>query len=159
MNTAAHATDRLTAPSKPRPLARLRARLAPSALDRRIAAGADPWTNPELTPRAERLLRRATRRQIADSLESAVVDARGGGRPNPLQMTAPIARPSVAEAGDDLVVLVQRLRAAQPVRPQGVALARMLLVDGTGPLYSAGDALPLVARRALAALDDAPVAA
>lgn len=159
MNTAAHATDRLTAPSTPRPLARLRARLAPSALDRRIAAGAEPWTDPDLGARAARLTRRGARRQIANGLESAVLDTRAGVSPNPLRLVAPVARTTVSEAGDDVLMLAQRLRAPEPVRPQGIALARLLLVDGTGPLYSAGDALPLVARRALAALDEAPVAA
>lgn len=152
MSTVAHATEGLTAPSTPHPLARVRARLAPSGLDRRIAAGEEPWTDAELGARAARLLRRATRRRIAAGLESAVLDARGGSSLHPLRMSAPVAQPAVADAGDEVLQLAARLRAPEPVRPQGIALARLLLVDGSGPLYSAGDSLPLVARRALATL-------
>jgi hypothetical protein len=145
------------APVAPRTRARIRALLHPAALDRRLAAGADPARDPELAARAAVLLRRTTRRQIAAGLESAVAAAYDNGR-HPLSAAAPVAVGSVRDSLDQLTALAERLRAPEPVRPQGVALARELLVDGTGPLYAhqGGGALEQVAISALAALDYGP---
>lgn len=159
MSTVKHAADRLTAPTAPRAWARVHALLHPGSLDRRLAAGADPSRDPELAARATLLLRRTTRLQIAEGLEAAVASAHARSQGHPLSAVVPVAGPAVRAAIDDLVALALRLRAPEPVRPQGVALARDLLVDGTGPLYAgrpAGGELPRAARHALAALDDGP---
>lgn len=172
MAIAHHSSQRpasLTAPGAPsavRPLAaatprtwaRIRALLHPGALDRRLAAGADPARDQELAARATLLLRRGTRLQIAEGLEMAAASARSGHGIHSLSAIVPVAGPAVRAASDDLCALAQRLRANDPVRPQGVALARELLVDGTGPLYVAqnGDALAPLVRHALHALDHGP---
>jgi hypothetical protein len=53
--------------------------------------------------------------------------------------------------------LVSRLSAALPVPARGVAMARVLLTDATGPLYSrqARDGLPAALEAAIAQLDPA----
>ncbi len=55
-------------------------------------------------------------------------------------------------------LLLERLRAPAPVRPQGVAKARLLITDGTGPLWGAGGEaeLSVAAVDALDGLDHGP---
>lgn len=161
MPTARHAHDQAEPPlaaTTPRTWARIRALLHPGALDRRLAAGADPARDRELAARATLLLRRTTRLQIAEGLEGAVASARAGAGAHSLSAVVPVAGGAVLAAAGELVALAGRLRAAEPVRPQGVALARELLVDGTGPLYAArgGETLARLARQARAALDGGP---
>ncbi|HEY4278940.1 MAG TPA: hypothetical protein VGM91_12000 [Conexibacter sp.] len=143
------------APSSPRLRARIRALLHPGGLDRRLAAGADPSRDPELAARAALLLKRSTRSQLASGLESAAAAA-FDGRIRALSAAVPVDNAAVEEALDDLAALATRLRAPEPVRPQGVAIARQLLTDGAGPLYAvhAPGALAETVRSALHALDD-----
>lgn len=152
-----HVPDTALAPVSTRTRARIRALLHPGALDRRLAAGADPARDRELAARASMLLRRSTRLQIADGLEDAVAAAYRGGR-HPFTAAVPVSEPAVREAREELLALTRRLRMPEPVRPQGVALARELLIDGTGPLYAHHGPAVLqgVARAALFALDEGP---
>jgi hypothetical protein len=158
MRTVQHVASRPLAPATPRTWARVRALLHPGALDRRLAAGADPARDPELAARATILLRRTTRMQIAEGLQSAAASARSGAGAHSLSAVVPVAGVDVLEASDDIEALAQRLSSPEPVRPQGVALARELLVDGAGPLYvpHRDDTLALTARHALIALDRGP---
>jgi hypothetical protein len=107
--------------------------------------------------RAVREARRASepsRRRLARNLENAVASAER--RHTPLSAAVPVC--DAAAAGDAraaLLDLAERLRAPRPVDPEGVRLARQLLVDGAGPLYApvhSGD-LRAAALRALATLD------
>lgn len=159
MELVKRTVEQLTPPRAATRMAKLRARLRRGTLDRRLALGVPPSDNAELSARATVLLRRATRVRIAQGIESAVAVAHDVPRPNPLHPGAPVAGQHVRDAIDELVALALRLRAPESVMPQGVALARTLLVDGTGPLYvlhGTSETLPAVARRALDALDDGP---
>ena len=49
-------------------------------------------------------------------------------------------------------LLVERLRAPAPLRPQGVAKARLLITDGSCPIWGVGNEAEL-SEAALAALD------
>ena len=62
---------------------------------------------------------------------------------------------AAGEARGALLDLAERLRAPRPVDPDGVRLARELLVDGCGPLYAPAEPgdLRAAALRALRALD------
>jgi hypothetical protein len=86
--------------------------------------------------RAAREVRMASahaRARLAQHLEQAVARA---DRPNaPLSASVPVCRPAVHQARGALLDLAERLRAPRPVDPDGVRLARQLLVDGAGPLY------------------------
>jgi hypothetical protein len=61
----------------------------------------------------------------------------------------------VFEAADDIDALAQRLASPLPREARGVALVRLLLTDGTGPLYSrrSREDLGAAVRRARAALE------
>ena len=72
------------------------------------------------------------RRQLAATLETVLENAEEPPGPT---AAAPLDREAVLGSRRAIVALVARLRAPRPVRPQGVAMVRRLLVDATGPLY------------------------
>ena len=59
--------------------------------------------------------------------------------------------PDVLEAGAVIATIERRLRAPEPVAPRGVAMVRLLLIDGNGPLYRPGDPGALGSRMRAAA--------
>jgi hypothetical protein len=81
-----------------------------------------------------------------------------GGRPlTPAGglLQAPVCRDRVRDSAEELGDLIRRLLGGGPVAVRGVALASVLLSDGSGPLYrrsSAGDVRARV-REAVDALD------
>ncbi|HKE81474.1 MAG TPA: hypothetical protein VKB54_19300 [Solirubrobacteraceae bacterium] len=93
------------------------------------------------------------RGRLAEQLERAIARATEPRR----RFTAaiPVAGEAAGEARGPLLDLAERLRRPRPVDPEGVRLARRLLVDGTGPLYVHGahGELRAAALRALGALD------
>jgi hypothetical protein len=111
---------------------RLVVRARASALDQELAAGASPESSLALAVHAGRLCEPAQRWLLARSLTRIVAfsDAPAGRR-----LKAPICRPAVQRARDELSAVVGRLSATGPVGVQGVARIRELLADGTGPLY------------------------
>lgn len=136
------------------PSLRLRARvlLRRAALDRLLAAGADPSWAPELELRAAQVTSWRKRRPLALSLDHAVSEAY---RPARWSCAAPLNRPAVRAAAPALLALAAGL--AADVRPgaQGVELAKQLVTDSSSPLYAPGDEEGLremaqIARRALA---------
>src|SRR4051812_27149283 len=129
---------------------RVGARLRSAALDRALVRGAAPESDVALTLHARRLIAPRMRHRLAHTLQGVVAMTR---RP-PL----PPARPpgaQVAGAGADLLALAERLRRPDPVDARGVALVRMLLRDGGGPLHLDRGAgrLSAAAHAAAAALD------
>ena len=94
------------------------------------------------------------RRRLAGQLEHAI--ARAERRYAPFSAAIPVCHEAAAgEARSALLDLTERLRAPRPVDPDGVRLARELLVDGAGPLYAPAEPgdLRAAALRALGALD------
>jgi hypothetical protein len=119
-----------------RTLARLRAH----GLDRRIARGADPASAPLLATRADALVRRATRDELADDLERVLHLARTR---EPWRLGAvPVRAYEVADAAGPLRDLRQVLRGPHAVAPRGVAIARGLVHDGTAPVYARAPGAP-----------------
>jgi hypothetical protein len=114
--------------------AALRARLHRTGLDRDLAAGRRPDSSPAHALRAEQLTSHRCRRALAKGLDRLIAAA---GAPRPA-MTAAIApsRGEVRAARDLLEALAARLRDETAVRPRGVALVRILLVDGGSPAYA-----------------------
>jgi hypothetical protein len=138
-------------------LARVRTVLHAGALDRRIGDGARPSSDPALAARSARLVRCSTRMEVADALASACAAAHDPANRRALS-AVPLAATDVVAAQPELDALIARLRAPEPVLPQGVALAYELLVDGSGPLYArqhsdGGEALARAAVRATVALE------
>lgn len=114
---------------------RVLAHLSSLSLDAQLAAGEPTATHRLRAVRAAMLATPAKRRQLALGWEAVV-------RPDP---STPFMRPSVVEvrrsqvlaALDEIHELVTALRTTRPVAARGVAVANLLLTDGTGPLYNA----------------------
>jgi hypothetical protein len=120
-------------------------------LDRALADGVDPAAHPALAARAAQLVGPRSRRALATSLERLVRELDTGPTPS-LSAAAPFEREQAREARESLLGLASALRAADAVRPRGVALVAQLLTDPeSSPLYvrSAGGALHLKAQAAL----------
>lgn len=115
---------------------RVRAHLGSFSLDAQLAAGEPTTTHRLRAVRAAMLVAPAKRRQLALGWADVV-------RPDP---STPSMRPSVVEvrrsqvlaALDEIHELIAALRTTRPVAARGVAVANLLLTDGTGPLYHAG---------------------
>jgi hypothetical protein len=96
-------------------------------LDQQLAAGANPRASALLAIRGQRLTGRRYRVRVAAGLARAVRDAEA----SPHGFSAAV-RPDRREV---IATLDRRLRASEPVSPQGVAMLGSLLTDGTSPLY------------------------
>jgi hypothetical protein len=131
-----------------------RARTSPARLDSDLAAGLPPACTARHAARAAWLTHPDTRRALAVTLRDLVADD-GRGR---LHRVHP--RSGSAHLRDEIAVLADRLLAVDAPTPQGVALARVLALDGTAPLLAASSADTALAavREARDALD-APVLA
>ena len=130
-------------------IARWRAR----ELDDQLAAGANPSSSEFLEIRAQRLTSRCFRERVAGGLTRAVRDAEASA----LSFSAAVRphRREVIAARTVLATLDRRLRGAEAVSAQGVALLESLLTDGTSPLYMPAEpgALGSRLRSAAAALE------
>jgi hypothetical protein len=102
-------------------------------LDEQLAAGASPDASAFLAMRGQRIISRRYRARVADGLARAVRDARATA--DGLSAAVRPDRREVIAARTVLATLDRRLRSAEPVSPQGVAMLLSLLTDGTSPLY------------------------
>jgi hypothetical protein len=94
-------------------------------LDRALAAGADPASEPVLRERARRITSWRMRRRVAKSLESL---EQGAG--------VPVRRDQLSQARELVEELALALRSRERVSARGVLLAREIVTDGCGPLYA-----------------------
>jgi hypothetical protein len=133
--------------------ARILAWLGSWWLDQSLAAGVSPDAGAMLSLRAHRLIGLTTRRALAAELRELVPRARRV--PHPLDNGVCVCAVGVLEAHEAISELADRLDGWEPVEPRGVARVRLLLRDGTGPLYSESpsDELRRAVRAALAALE------
>jgi hypothetical protein len=145
---------RLRLPRIASPRVRLRVLFHRQRLERLLIAGADPVSAPELSLRAFQLTRRSERRRLAASIDDTLAAA--ARRPRRSASAAPLARRGIRAARVELGALAEALREEPVVSARGVALARRLLTDGAGPLYThRGDGvLRDAAGHALAALGE-----
>jgi hypothetical protein len=137
-------------------LHRLRVRCCLETLDQALAAGADPAASPDLALRARQLTSPEERAATAAALEEAIAEALDP--PRGLTARVPVQAAQVLAARPFLERLAAELREVRAPRAQGVARARRILADGTGPLYAPAPAgeLARLAWRACDALEDAP---
>jgi hypothetical protein len=104
-----------------------------SALDHALADGADPSGSPELALRAKQIVSPKCRELLADSVERVITAAT---RPlTRVSAAAPLRREEILDARPLLLTLAADLRAPGPVRAQGVALTRSMLIDVSSALY------------------------
>jgi len=133
---------------------RVEAMLLSDRLDRVLAAGVEPESDVLLALRAETLAGAQTRTRLAESVARLL---RAADEPDQALSRGPsmAVLPRVRAARPQLEELVARLRASVPVSACGVAQARLLLRDGSGPLfrYEAREDLALLVNRVCAALD------
>ena len=117
------------------------------ALDLQLAAGRPATRNRLRAVRAGMLVAPSARRRLAACWTNLIS--------NPGPRHAPVRWSEVAAAHREIAELADALRVAQPVSARGVAIARLLLTDGTGPLYNARHPqdVRLVARAAVRHLD------
>jgi hypothetical protein len=135
MSATAH-LHRLAAspPRRDTYLTRLRVRLRRDGLDRRIAAGEDPYADADLRRRAAQLTEPATRRRIAATIDRMIDEA--AGPPAPFSSKVPLARTAIITCAPRLSEIAGRLEGDQEVAACGVAQAAMLVREGTSPLYT-----------------------
>ncbi len=129
----------------------LRARFAALPLDRALAAGADPARSAALTRRTAVLSSRHARRRTAAGLRRVLSEPRR--RPG-LSAAVACDGEAVNIARPALEQLERAIRERDSMRPQGLALAHLLLSDPDSPLYRAphAGALYEASRAALLAL-------
>jgi hypothetical protein len=119
---------------RPRCRDRVVARLLASSLDRQLAAGCAPESTQRLATRAAQLASVTTRRELArnfDHLLDSVHRAQVARSPRVLMM-----RDSIKDVEPDLREMLTTLAVPLPASARGVAMARILLTDGTGPLFN-----------------------
>jgi hypothetical protein len=138
---------------------RVTTRLFGHELDRRLAAGERGDRDGRLAERARFLTGARTRERLASSLREVVAAA---DEPPRRDGSVPLARAEVSAAAHELRLLASRLQAPAPVDPRGVAEVRLLLTEGSGPLYNRRSETPLAlaataAWRALAPEESASV--
>lgn len=126
--------DGLVVARRPRLSDRLVARLRARRLDRALAQGTPPEASAPLALRAQRLTEPEERSSIARELRRILREAHQTRRPA-LARIMP-SRGSVWAAREELRRLADTLEDPGPVTAGGVAQARILLTDGTGPLYN-----------------------
>ena len=122
-------------------------------LDRLLAEGRSPATDPQLAMRAGQLARPAVRARLAASLRDAVCSLDDSALAQYLRPEVPVAAASVRACAREIDDLARALTGPSP-RVRGVAIVRGLLTDGAGPLYDGGQAgqlrtIVLAARAAL----------
>jgi hypothetical protein len=119
------------------PVLRMRVLVHRGRLDRWLADGRSPARDARLTLRADQLTRPAQRAKLARSLRRAL---RSLEQPSSRFHTpeAPVDAKSVSVCRHEVNDLVRALTAARSPRVRGVAITRVLITDGGGPLYGSG---------------------
>ncbi|MFL5859902.1 MAG: hypothetical protein ACJ780_03860 [Solirubrobacteraceae bacterium] len=149
----------LTDPTNPRCLVhvrsrartRLRTRLRPRQLDRALASHVSPDSSAALSLRAHTLISMSARAGLAGSISQLVKEAEHST--GPLTFRVPICRAKILRSRETLAALADRLVSRDPVDACGVAQVRLLLTDGSGPIYcrpTADDLEPALKRTLLA---------
>ena len=151
-----------TGPAAPGPWAaerarvtdRLLARVFGVSLDRRLAAGEAPESGRLLAVRAQQIVALDRRRELARHWEHLLGVAAGPSSAGPRAL---LCRDRIVAAAAEVRDLTGQLRTPLPVAAPGVAAARVLLTDATGPVYNRryGGALDERLRRVSAVLDPA----
>lgn len=133
--TRSTAAGDTTAPA-PSVRARMAARLRATKFDRLAAVGGGAPAGGAYAAHCARLTSTAEREAVARSLRRIVRDARGRG---PLMSSrVPLHTSNIAAAEDLIDEITLRLHSPRPVGARGMARLRLLLADGTGPLYRYG---------------------
>lgn len=158
--TISMSTLLLTDPTNPRCIvySRIRARtrlwthLRSRRLDQALASHISPDSSAALSLRARALIGTTARAALAGSVRRLIKEAEHPTRP--LTFRVPICRAKILRSRETLEALADRLVSADPVDACGVARVRLLLSDGSGPIYArpAADDLQPALQRTLVSL-------
>ncbi|HEX3825267.1 MAG TPA: hypothetical protein VHV79_12450 [Mycobacteriales bacterium] len=133
---------------------RVRARLFSASLDRQLADGCSPEANRLLAARAAQLVAPSTCRALSRDLEHLIDQAR---RPPVFTRSprAPLCRRRILAAEPEVRATLTLLSTPRPTAVRGVAMVRLLVSDGAGPLFNRSCPVDLRAlvRQAAAALE------
>jgi len=110
------------------------ARFLASSLDRQLAEGRSPESHRLLAARAQVLVSPVMRRELVDSWENLLVQARRS--PVMRDPRAPFNRQGIIECECDIQEMLKALLTPSPVPARGMAMASWLLRDGGGPIYN-----------------------
>ena len=113
---------------------RIAAFLLAPALDRRLAAGASLDESVLLAARAQMLCSLAQRQRLTRSWLAVLHSA--ARKPGLLSSRTSLRRSAVASAHGDIRLMLAVVQGTPAIRPRGLALAHLLLTDGTGPLHN-----------------------
>ena len=114
---------------------RIAARLFADKFDRMLAVGVPAPAGSALAAHAARVTSFDERVGLARTLRS-VLDA--SNRDAPMSSRIPLNAHNIAAARHRIEEIALRLHSPLPVSPRGMARLRLLLSDGTGPLYRYG---------------------
>ena len=134
---------------------RVATRLFASSLDRKLAQGRSPESSRLLAARAQVLVSAVSRRELVDSWENLLVQAR---RPPAMRSPRVLCnRDYIIASESDIREMLNAILAPLPSSARGAAMASWLLRDGTGSIYNrrlSGD-LDVSVREVIAQLDPA----
>ena len=128
------------------------AKLRGASLDDKLAEGHAPDTSPLLAARAQLLVSLTKRRALSENWLDLLIQVR---RPfSPLDPRVPIVRGRIIGAQAQVEALAEALLTPMPTS-RGVAMARSLLSDGSGPIYYSACSVDLAStlREIIAHLD------
>jgi hypothetical protein len=132
-------------------MTRLQVRFFAGRLDRDIEAGVPAEPGSALALHMVRLTSAEERQALARSLRHVVAHPCHTGRVVPMRV--PVHPQRIAACRDVIDDITLLLHSPRPVRARGMARLRMLLSDGSGPLYRNGrGSLAAELRGVLAAL-------
>ena len=112
---------------------RLFARLHAFTLDLSLARGSSPDSTVALSLRAQTLHSVARRRQLARSFRRVLAGA--STEAHPFDPSAPLARQEIEESRELVIEIIDLLESDGPVDARGVAQARLLITEGSSPLF------------------------
>jgi hypothetical protein len=132
-------------PTKIRPSLALRVRVRWNAaqLDQALGDGGDPGASRSLALRAQQLADTKHRTSIARSIRYLLELTEGGTVPQLTFTRAPFRPDRIEASRPRLAELADRLEAVDSPPIKGLAMANLLVEDGTGALYAHGSTDPL----------------
>jgi hypothetical protein len=158
--TISMSTLLLTDPTNPRCIVHQRSRartrlwthLRSQRLDQALASGVSPDSSAALSLRAQALIGTSARAGLAGSITRLITEAEHPM--GPLTFHVPTCRAKILRSRETLEALADRLVSTNPVDARGVARVRLLLTDGSGPIYArpTADDLEPALERTLVAL-------
>jgi hypothetical protein len=103
-------------------------------LDRQLASGRPPESGRALATRAIWIVLPTTRRELAQNWDDLLFQVRRP--PRALDHRVPLCRDRILACESDVKQMVKSLAISLPLSAKGVAMAKCLITDGSGPLYN-----------------------